>query len=86
MKSTSGHDSFIRYMSEINIEKVSALITDLSGNEYLDKQTEGCIRLYCMGTVAMTCEWILGKLDVNTEELTEIYEESLPGPLRRYLL
>lgn len=86
LKSTSGHDSFIRYMSEINIEKMASLIIELSANKCLDKQTEGCIRLYCMGTVAMTCEWILGKLDVTVEELTEIYEKSLPEPLRRYLL
>ena len=85
LKSTCGHDSFIRYMSEINIEVTVSLIMKLSGDN-LDKQTEGCIRLYCMGTVAMTCEWILGKLDVTVEELTEIYEKSLPEPLRSYLL
>lgn len=86
LKSTSGHDSFIRYMSEIHIAELMTLVKELCDNHIVDKQTEICIRIYCMGTAAMNCEWILGKLDVTTEELTEIYERSLPEPLRRYLL
>ena len=86
LKSTSGHDSFIRYMSEIHIDKLKELVRELSGDHNIDKQTEVCIRLYCMGTSVMNCEWILGKLDVTAEELTEVYEKSLPEPLRKYFL
>lgn len=86
LKNTRGHDSFIRYMSQINFENLVSLIKELSGNDKLDKQTENCIRLYCMGTSAMSCEWILGSLDITAEELTEVYERALPEPLRKYLL
>lgn len=86
LKNTSGHDSFIRYMSEMHFELMLSLIRALSDNNQVDKQTELCIHLYCIGTAAMNCEWILGKLDLTAEELTEIYEKSLPEPLKEYLL
>lgn len=85
LNNTSGHDSFIRYMSEINFKSLMSLITELAGDYQIDKQIEICLRLYCMGTAAMNCEWILGKLDLTAEELNEIYEKSLPEPLRKYL-
>lgn len=35
----------------------------------LDEKTDMYIRLYCQGTVALTCEWILGKYKASPEEL-----------------
>ena len=43
-------------------------------------------RTYCFGMVCLTCEWILGKYEATAEELAEILENSLPLPLRNYLL
>jgi len=82
---TAGHDSFIRYMTEINSGELRRYILRSTGRESLDQKTEMYIRLYCMGTVCLTCEWILGQYDAAPEELAEIYENSLPAPLRPYL-
>ena len=83
---TSGHDSFVRYMTEINYNALKNHILSVSGRKELDEKTEMFIRIYCLGTVNLTCEWIFGKYTATPEELAEIYENSLPDPLRNYLL
>ena len=83
---TSGMDSFVRYMTEINFNALKKHILEVSGGELLDQKTEMCIRLYCMGTVNLTCEWILGKYEVTPDERAEVYRSSLPLPLHPYLL
>lgn len=50
------------------------------------KRIEMYIRVYCLGTVAFTCEWILGKYKVTPGELAVIYRNSLPVPLHEYLI
>ncbi len=82
---TSGYDSFLLYMSEMHIEKMSRLIRKCANVRTLDKQTEMYIRLYCLGTVCFTCEWILGKHELTPGEVAKIYENSVPEPLRKYL-
>lgn len=54
--------------------------------EDLTPQEELYVRIYCLGTVLLTCEWILGRHEVTPEEMAEIYANSLPEPLRQYLL
>ncbi len=83
---TSGHDSFIHYMSDINSSELTRFILRVTGKKSLDQKTEMYVRLYCMGTVSLTCEWVLGRYDVTAEELAEVYEKSLPLPLHPYLL
>ena len=82
---TTGHDAFIRYMTEINCEALRKHLLEVSGKEQLDEKTEMLIRAYCHGTVNLTCEWILGKYSARPEEIAEVYEQTLPVPLRQYL-
>lgn len=81
---TSGYLSFIRYMSEINYRSLKKTI-EKSDHYVQNEKTDMYIRLYCQGTVALTCDWILEKYHATPEELAEIYEKSLPEPLREYL-
>lgn len=83
---TSGHDSFICNMTEINFNVLKKYILKSCGKTELDEKTEMYIRIYCLGTVNLTCEWILGKYKASPEVLAEIYENSLPEPLYQYLL
>ena len=83
---TPGHDSFIRYMAEINHDALKQHILKSTGKAALDEMTEMYVRIYCLGTVSLTCEWILGKYSVTPEELAQIYVRSLPEPLRPFLL
>ena len=83
---TSGHDSFIFYMIEINYNALKNHILKVSGENDLDEETEIYIRIYCLGTVNLTCEWILGKYKISPEEIAKVYENSLPEPLHKYLI
>lgn len=78
---TSGHDSFVSYMTEINYDAFRKYLLASLGEETLRQETEMYIRIYCLGTVSLTCEWILGRYDATPEEIAEIYRNSLPQPL-----
>ena len=83
---TSGHDSFMRYMTEISCDAVKKHILALGNEEKLTRQKELYVRTYCLGTVSLTCEWILGIHDAKPEEIAEIYVNSLPVPLHSKLV
>ncbi len=82
---TSGYDSFLRYMTEIHIESLSKCLEDPTGSPAGDEFAAMYVRIFCMGTVCFTCEWILGKHDLTAQELTEVYQNALPAALRRSL-
>ena len=82
---TSGLDSFMYNMTEINFTQLKRYIGKAAGLDCLDNETEIYIRIYCLGTVSLTCEWVLGKFKASPEELAEIFEKSLPEPLHKYL-
>ena len=83
---TTGQDTFILYMTEINYDALKKHILAVSGMDSLDEQTDMYVRVYCMGTVSLTCEWIFGRYQTTPEELAEVFEKSLPVPLHKYLL
>ena len=83
---TGGQDSFARNMVAINQRALTGHILSVSGLAALSPQTELLVRLYCLGTVSLTCEWILGQHSATAEELAGAYEQALPAPLHPYLL
>ncbi|MBR0413149.1 MAG: TetR/AcrR family transcriptional regulator C-terminal domain-containing protein [Eubacterium sp.] len=83
---TSGYDSFVGNMTQIHFERMRFLILKVTPDNKLDEITEMYIRVYCYGTVHLTCEWILGKYKVSLNELTQVYVNTLPEPLNKYLL
>ena len=78
---TSGHDSFIQYMTEIHYRAFTKHLLMISGQKELDEKTSLLARTYCLGTVYLSCEWIIGKYDISPDELAEIYRNALPQPL-----
>ena len=86
LRHTEGHDSFVRYMAEINFNALKAHIQRQSGMDELPERTVMYIRLYCLGTVSLTCEWVFGKYEASPAEMAEVFLQSLPQPLHPYLL
>ena len=86
LQHTSGHDSFVRYMTEISYDAMKKHILVSGGKEKLTRQEELYVRTYCLGAVSLTCEWILGLHEATTGEIADVYVHSLPAPLRYYLL
>ena len=78
---TSGHDSFIQYMTEVHYRAFTKHLLVISKQKELDEKTSLLARTYCLGTVYLSCEWITGKYDVTPDELAEIYGNALPQPL-----
>ncbi len=85
LQHTQGHESFIRYMSKANNEHLTKCILKLSGKNELDYDTKIYIRVYCYGTVQTVCDWILGNIDGDINYISELFEKSLPLPLKEYL-
>lgn len=86
LKHTSGRDSFMRYMTEINSAALEKYILSSNGKRKLTHEEMMCVRMYCHGFVGLACEWILGQINTTLEEISEVYELSVPEPLKKYLL
>ena len=86
LKHTSGHDSFMRYMTEINCAALEKYILSVNGNRKLTHEEMMYVKIYCHGLVGLACEWILGQINTTPEELAAVYEHSIPDPLKKYLL
>ena len=86
LQNTSGHDSFMRYMTEINCASLENYILSVNGNQKLTHEEMMNVRMFCHGIVGLACEWIMGQIDTTLEEIAEVYEQSIPEPLKKYLL
>ncbi|OON85167.1 hypothetical protein BXO88_13480, partial [Oribacterium sp. C9] len=86
LQNTSGHDSFLRYMTEINYAALEKYILSVNGNKKLTHEEMMYAKIYCHGFVGLACEWILGQINTTLEEIAEVYEYSIPEPLKKYLL
>lgn len=82
---TSGLESFIAYMQEVHFQSLKDIVEKASGSKSIDALTEMCIRLYVLGTVQFTCEWILGKFEATAEELAMVFEQTFPAQLQKHL-
>ena len=83
---TSGYDSFVGNMTDIHCCCLRDAILKIAEQNSLDNLTLLYIRLYCVGTVQISCEWILGRHPISVAQLAEVYENALPRPLRPYFL
>lgn len=82
---TSGLEAFTTYMQEINYRCLTEIVQKTEGEHPIDKMTEMAIRLYILGTVQFTSEWILGKWEATAEELSMVYVQAFPEILRKYM-
>lgn len=81
---TSGLESFLVNMQEVNFQCLKAMVEEAAGKQSMDHLTEMYIRLYVLGTSQFICEWILGKCKATEEELAVVLEQTLPLPLYKY--
>ena len=82
---TSGLESFIANMQEVNFQCLKEVVGKASGHQSMDALAEMYIRLYVLGTTEFVCEWILGKWEATAEELAMVCEQTFPVPLQKYL-
>ncbi len=45
----------------------------------------GLIKVYVYGIVNLMLEWLLGQNSYSAEQIVDIWDKSLPEPLRKYI-
>lgn len=71
-----------RYMVEYFVARYTELAKEKRGANLLDTQTAYSIRLYCMGAVGMTREWVLNDNITSAETVVTMMFNSMPENLR----
>ena len=82
---TSGHDAFIRYLSEANTGHLTRCILKLTGRKTLDDDMAVLVKIYCFGTVQLVCQWLLDEIRIEEAHLVELLEKALPDALREII-
>lgn len=79
----SSQNALWRYMVEYFVARYSELAKEKLGVDTLDTQTAFSIRLYCMGAVGMTREWVLNDNITSAETVVRMMFGSMPESLRK---
>ncbi len=79
----SSQNALWLYMVEYFAASYSALAKEKLGTDILDTQTAYSIRLYCMGAVGMTREWVLNDNITSAETVVQMMFASMPENMRR---
>jgi AcrR family transcriptional regulator len=85
LKHTSGQDSFVENVRRINTVALKAEVQKHLMTEYIPDETMGIIKFYSYGLVQFMLEWLLGDMNFSPEQVAEIWDKSLPEPLKQYL-
>lgn len=85
LKHTSGRESFISLLETVNTELLSAEVRKKLMTEHLPLDIQAMIKVYCYGTVRLTCEWLVDAPPISHESYAEMMEKCLPEGLKPYL-
>lgn len=85
LKHTSGQDSFIENLRRINTDLLTTEVRKKLMTEHIPDEISGMIKIYVYGTVQYLLEWLLSKPLLSPEQVAELWEMSLPEPLKQYL-
>lgn len=85
LKHTSGRDSFLALLEQVNTELMCTEVRKKLMTEQLPQDILTMIKVYCYGTVRYTCEWLLADMPLSREAYADIMEKCLPEVLRQYL-
>ncbi|MBE6468886.1 MAG: hypothetical protein E7001_02735 [Coriobacteriaceae bacterium] len=85
LANTSGLDSFVNIMCDVNYRQLKGHVERVVGEDNLDQHTRLCIGLYRLGTVRLVEEWSLGRIEATPEEMVAAFENGAPASLRAYL-
>ncbi len=82
LRHTSGHDAFIRYLSEANTDHLIKCILKVTGKKELDANLTILAKIYCFGTVQILCQWLLDEMCCDAAKLFELFRKALPDDLQ----
>ena len=85
LKHTSGRDSFLFQMSEMNIQFITEEIRKKLGVKECPPDLSAIVKMFCYGTNQFLYDWLIEKSDLSYEQVAELMEKSIPEVLRPYL-
>ena len=85
LKHTNGQNSFAEYVQNTNINLLTKEVRKKINASRIPSEILAMIKIYVYGTVHFMVDWLLGKIKLTPEQMAEIWEESLPEPLKQYL-
>ncbi|MBQ9269197.1 MAG: TetR/AcrR family transcriptional regulator C-terminal domain-containing protein [Oscillospiraceae bacterium] len=78
----SSQNALWHYMLEYFVRRYTELAKEKLGTDTLDPQLAYSIRFYCMGSVGMTQEWVLGDNVTSAETVVRMMFASMPESLK----
>ena len=82
---TSGYDAFLRLQTAANIDMLEGYIKKASGQNELDSDTKIYVKMYVFAIVQTIAAWIVGDIECTPTHLGQLFENTVPDPLRSYL-
>lgn len=78
---TSGLDSFVQNMTDINVEVYKNYWKEHEPDRNLTEEDLMSLRLFCLGASRLVSEWVLGKYKVSARDLAGVIAKAFPLPL-----
>ena len=72
-------------MQKINAEYIGKAVRKKLMTERLPDEITGLIRVYVCGTIGIMTDWLVGDNTLTLEHIVNIWDKSLPEPLRQYV-
>jgi len=82
---TSGYDAFLRLQTAANIDILEGYIKKACGKGELDSDTKIYVKMYVFAIVQTIAAWIVGDIECTPTHLGQLFENTVPDPLRIYL-
>ncbi|MBQ9278193.1 MAG: TetR/AcrR family transcriptional regulator C-terminal domain-containing protein [Lachnospiraceae bacterium] len=85
LKHTSGRDSFLFQMSDMNIRFIENEIKKKLNVSECPQDLDAVVKMFCYGTNQFLYDWLIEKNDLTYEQVANLMEESIPEVLRPYI-
>ena len=85
LKHTSGRDSFLFQMSDMNIRFIENEITKKLGVKKCPRDLSAIVKIYCYGTNQLLYDWLTEHSEFSYKEIADFMEKSIPEVLRPFL-
>ncbi|WP_274940084.1 TetR/AcrR family transcriptional regulator [Chordicoccus furentiruminis] len=78
-------ETYIMNIERINEKFIGDAVRKKTEGGEISKVLDNCIKVYCYGNLLFLFDWLSGKTDLSEDEIAEIWDKSLPDPLRPYM-
>ncbi len=82
---TSGRDSFLFQMADMNIGFIENEIRKKLGVSKCPQDLAAIVKMFCYGTNQFLYNWLTDKSDLSYEQVAELMERSVPEVLKPFL-